>query len=163
VYRRPRVVILLVRGAGAGDLDAACKSVAGLTHEWGGEVVARRTLDDHPTGLAGAASAALDDARLVVVVGAAWKAMFAPFGLRVLCDWRSDVGDGQAWTGRVGDRFAVGLAADATVAQAAGALLAPLLAAFSGRTLEASMAWPKRRRRRARGTCRRDGRGARSV
>ncbi len=159
VVRRPRVRIvgtgdeLAEPGSAASTADHIPESVsfgvAALVEDWGGTVTARTRLRDDVSELEQAAVDAVRDADLVVVTGGASvgekdfaKAMFEPAGLELIFSKVAIKPGKPVWLGRAGDTLVMGLPGNPTSALVTGRLLlAPLLAAMSGRSVDAALRW----------------------
>lgn len=161
VVRRPRVVIL-----GTGDElaepgqaletpgsipESVSFGVAALARQYGAEVIARRRLPDTPDRLEAAARQALDEADLIVVTGGASvgekdfaRAMFAPFGLKLIFSKVAIKPGKPVWFGRANGKWIIGLPGNPTSAIVTARLfLAPLIAGLAGRDAASMLDWRK--------------------
>lgn len=159
VYRQPRLHIL-----GTGDElaepgtaarredaipDSVSLGVAALARQWGARVVARTRLADDLQALVESAGEALRNADVVVVTGGASvgerdfaKAMFEPAGLELVFSKVAIKPGKPVWLGRAGGSLVVGLPGNPTSAMVtARLLLAPLLAAMTGRGTGEALNW----------------------
>lgn len=159
VYRQPRLHILgtgdelAEPGTAAAREDAIPDSVslgvAALARQWGARVVARTRLADDLQALVEAAGEALRNADVVVVTGGASvgerdfaKAMFEPAGLELVFSKVAIKPGKPVWLGRAGGALVVGLPGNPTSAMVtARLLLAPLLAAMTGRGTGEALNW----------------------
>lgn len=159
VHVQPRVAILstgdelAAPGRAANHPGAIPESVsygvAALARNWGGRIASRQRLKDDLPALVRAAAVALDDAHVVVTTGGASvgerdyaKAMFEPFGLKMLFEKVAMKPGKPVWVGQVGDRIVVGLPGNPSAAMVTARLfLAPLLAGLGGLRLEDALAW----------------------
>jgi molybdopterin molybdotransferase len=159
VFTRPRVAVLstgdeLVEPGQAGSSplaipDSASIGVAALAEEWGAEIVSRTRLRDELEAMRSAASDALATADVTIVIGGASvgerdfaKAMFEPSGLELLFAKVSIRPGKPAWFGRAGGKLVLGLPGNPTSALVTARLLvAPLLSAMQGRTIDDALAW----------------------
>jgi molybdopterin molybdotransferase len=159
VTKRPAVQILgtgdeLVEpGTAAPESDSIPESVsfgiAALTHQWGGCVRSRKRLRDDFEELERAAQEAVREADLVVVTGGASvgekdfaKAMFEPAELELVFSKVAIKPGKPVWLGRAGETLVLGLPGNPTSALVtARLLLAPLLAAMSGRSMVEALNW----------------------
>jgi len=129
--------------------DSASLGVAALAVQWGASVERRARLRDELEAMQSAAGDALASADIVVVIGGASvgdrdfaKAMFEASGLEMLFS-RISIRPGKpAWFGRAGEKLVLGLPGNPTSALVtARLLLAPLLAAMQGRSVEQALRW----------------------
>jgi molybdopterin molybdotransferase len=159
VFRRPSVSIvstgdeLSEPGSAALRPDAIPESVslgvAVLVDEWGGSVVNRQRLPDDLSAMEVAAAQAVTASDLVLVTGGASvgekdfaKAMFEPSGLELIFAKVSIKPGKPVWFGRSGSTLVMGLPGNPTSALVtARLLLAPLLAAMSGRDPMEALSW----------------------
>ena len=129
--------------------DSASLGVAALAEQWGAQVGSRTCLRDDLDTMQSAAASAVVSADVVVVIGGASvgdrdfaKAMFEPLGLKLLFSNISIRPGKPAWSGRIGDTLVLGLPGNpSSTLVTARLLLAPLLAAMQGRTIEHALAW----------------------
>jgi molybdopterin molybdotransferase len=127
--------------------------VTALAENWGGRVVRRVRKPDDLETLQAAAAAAIEAADVVIVIGGAsvgdrdfGKAMFEPLGLELLFSKVSIRPGKPAWFGRAGGKLVLGLPGNPTSALVTTRLLlAPLIAAMQGRTVEAALDWESAR------------------
>lgn len=171
VWRRPRIVVLatgdeLAEPGTAAGLpgaipDSVSFGVAALIAQYGGEVVARRRLNDDPANLEAAAAEALDAADLVVVTGGASvgekdyaRAMFGPAGLELVFSKVAIKPGKPVWLGRARGKLVLGLPGNPTSAMVTGRLfLAPLVAGLSGEANGGFMNWRPARLGAGLGAC----------
>ena len=158
-YMRPRVAVLstgdeLVDPGKARDRalavpDSASLGAAALACQWGARLVHRARVRDDLATLEAAARQAGAIADVIVVTGGASvgehdfaKAMFAPLGLALLFSKVAIRPGKPAWFGRIGDVLVMGLPGNPTSALVtARLLLAPLLAAMTGRSIADALQW----------------------
>ncbi|HET7816235.1 MAG TPA: molybdopterin molybdotransferase MoeA [Sphingomicrobium sp.] len=159
VYRQPTLQIL-----GTGDElaepgtaakredaipDSVSLGVAALARQWGARLTARLRLADELQSLVEAAGEAVRSADVVVVTGGASvgerdfaKAMFEPAGLELAFSKVAIKPGKPVWLGRAGDALVMGLPGNPTSAMVTGRLLlAPLLAAMTGRGVSEALQW----------------------
>jgi molybdopterin molybdotransferase len=159
VAKRPRVHILgtgdeLVEPGSAATApgtvpDSLSFGIAALVGAWGGRAIGRQRLGDNLAELERAAAHAVREGDLVVVTGGASvgdrdfaKAMFEPLGLELLFSKVAIKPGKPAWFGRVAGTPIIGLPGNPTSALVtARLLLAPLLAAMSGRNVPEALNW----------------------
>ena len=159
VYRQPRLSILstgdeLTEPGSAAALshtipESVSFGIAALAAEWGAVVVGRARLKDELQAMQRAASLAADSADVVVVTGGASvgekdfaKAMFQPAGLELIFSKVAIKPGKPVWLGRAGQALVVGLPGNPTSALVtARLLLAPLLAALTGRGIKPALHW----------------------
>ena len=158
-FRAPRLHILSTgdelaepgRAADSADMipDSTSLGVAALAAQWGAQCVGRQRLRDDLKTMCGAASAAIDQADVVVVIGGASvgekdfaKAAFEPLGRDLLFSGVAIKPGKPAWLGRARDTLIVGVPGNPTSALVtARLLLAPLLAGMRGQPIEAALRW----------------------
>jgi molybdopterin molybdotransferase len=151
VWRRPRLVVIgtgdelaepgTARATPGAIPESVSIGVAAFAEDWGGEVVARKRLDDDLPMLEREATQALEIADVVVVTGGASvgerdyaKAMFEPAGLSLIFSKVAIKPGKPVWFGRAGGALVVGLPGNPNSALVtARLLLAPLLAGLTGR------------------------------
>jgi molybdopterin molybdotransferase len=151
VWRRPRLVVIgtgdelaepgTARATPGAIPESVSLGVAAFAEDWGGEVVARKRLDDDLPMLEREAAEALEIADVVVVTGGASvgerdyaKAMFEPTGLSLIFSKVAIKPGKPVWFGRAGGALVVGLPGNPNSALVtARLLLAPLLAGLTGR------------------------------
>ena len=159
VFRRPRLHILSTGdelaepGAAQARADAIPESVslgvAALATQWGAETPVRTRLRDNLSAMHEAAASVVKLADVLVVTGGASvgerdfaKAMYEPLGLELIFSKVAIKPGKPVWFGRAADRLIVGLPGNPTSALVtARLLLAPLLAALSGREIECALSW----------------------
>lgn len=159
VYRRPSVRILATGdeltepGSAATFVGTIPESVsfgvAALARDWGAQILGRTRLRDELNSMVDAAVTATESADVVVVTGGASvgerdfaKSMFEPVGLELIFSKLSIKPGKPVWLGRVGNAFVMGLPGNPTSAfVTARLLLAPLIAALSGRAADDALAW----------------------
>jgi molybdopterin molybdotransferase len=157
VFTRPRVAVLSTgdelaepgqaRSSALAVPDSAALGVAALAEQRGAEVILRDRLRDALDQMRSAASATLAVADLVVVIGGASvgdrdfaKEMFDP--LELLFSKISIRPGKPAWFGRAGSKLVLGLPGNPTSALVtARLLLAPLLTAMQGWTIDDALVW----------------------
>jgi molybdopterin molybdotransferase len=159
VFRKPRLHILATGdeladpGEARDRADAIPESVSlgvsALAQAWGAECGGRTRLRDDLPAMQRAAESAVEHADIVVVTGGASvgekdfaKAMFEPLGLEVLFSKVSIKPGKPVWMGRARGRLVMGLPGNPMSALVtARLLLAPMLAALTGRPVESALAW----------------------
>jgi len=159
VYRRPRLSILstgdelvepgTARERGDAVPESVSAGLAVLASEWGCEVSARRRLSDDLDGLHRAAKAAAGDSDIVLVTGGASvgerdfaRTMFEPLGLELIFSTVAMKPGKPVWLGRSRNALVMGLPGNPTSAMVtARLLLAPLVAAMTGRPIDHALAW----------------------
>ena len=159
VHVRPKLAVLSTgdelvppgeaRNAPLAVPDSVSPGVAALAAEWGAEVVDRRSVPDELAALERAADDAVRKADVVVVTGGASvgerdfaKAMFSRQGLELLFSKVSMRPGKPAWFGRAAGKLVLGLPGNPTSALVtARLLLAPLLAALTGRGVKDALDW----------------------
>ncbi|MDP1631221.1 MAG: molybdopterin molybdotransferase MoeA [Caulobacter sp.] len=162
VIRRPRIAIIStgselrepgsLSGAGQSIPESVSYGVAALVQRWGGQVVAKRRLDDHLPRLECAARSALEQADLVVVIGGAsvgdrdfGKTMFASMGLETTFT-RVAIKPGKpVWLGGSMGKLVMGLPGNPTSALVTARLfLAPLVSGLGGLGVADATDWAER-------------------
>jgi molybdopterin molybdotransferase len=159
VFARPRVSIictgdeLAAPGEAGAREDAIPESVsfgvAALAARWGGRIVRRARVGDQLLSLREAASEALADSDLVVVLGGASvgerdhaKAMFAHAGLELAVPKVAIRPGKPVWFGRAAGKAIVGLPGNPSAAFVTARLfLAPLIVMASGGAAREALAW----------------------
>lgn len=159
VFRAPRLHIVATgdelaepgQAASRDDAvpDSASLGVAALTVQWGAELLDRTQLGDDLSSMQSAAEKVVDAADVVVVTGGASvgekdfaKAMFEPLGLELVFSKVAIKPGKPVWLGRTGSALIVGLPGNPTSALVTARLiLAPLLAAMTGRPIEQALGW----------------------
>jgi molybdopterin molybdotransferase len=158
VFVRPRLGLLVTgnelvapghaRDASHAIPDSLSQGLAAFARQWGAGPISCARLPDDLEAMQ-LAAAAVDAADLIVVTGGASvgerdfaKAMFEPLGLELLFSKIAIRPGKPAWLGRLGAKLVLGLPGNPTSALVtARLLLAPLLAAMQGRTVDDALPW----------------------
>ena len=162
VVARPRVLVVAtgdeLRSPGEGPIapesipESVSFGVAELARTYGAEVTIQRRLPDDLDRLQAAAHGLIEAADVVVVIGGASvgerdysRAMFEPFGLKMLFSKVAMRPGKPVWFGQAGGSNIVGLPGNPTAALVTARLfLAPLIAGLAGRGAQSALIWRRR-------------------